>query len=240
MAVLDTSSLINIANALDVQCVRLSWRYSSRGGPDLYPFERFSESAKGVLTLAQDEAQRRRDSYIGTEHLLLGLIRQGDAVGAAVLKNLGIERARIRAAIDRMMQANPREVTQQIIPTSRVKHVIELAFEEARRDNSNVVGTGHLLVALILENDGIAAQVLRELTLTIDSVRAELAQLKNAGVMETVGGLGRPPILLRHLDLADERGKTIAIDILFPPDYSEQQCTEVASRIESAVQGRQS
>ena len=161
-------------------------------------------------------------------------------MAVAALKNLGIERAAIRAAVEAMIQANPGKLIEQIVPTASVKRDPVPGFDEARRDNSNVVGTGHLLVALILENDGIAAQVLRELTLTIDSVRAELAQLKDAGVMETVGGLGRPPILLRHLDIADERGKTIAIDILFPPDYSEQQCTEVASRIENAVQGRQS
>ena len=161
-------------------------------------------------------------------------------MAVAALKNLGIERAAIRAAVEAMIQANPGKLIEQIVPTASVKRVIELAFEEARRDNSNGVGTGHLLVGLMLEKEGIAAKPLRELNVMIDSVRAELGQLKDAGVMETVGGLGRPPILLRHLDLADERGKTIAIDILFPPDYSEQQCTEVASRIESAVQGRQS
>src|SRR5207249_7677761 len=134
-------------------------------------FERFSESAKGVLTLAQEEAERRRHSYIGTEHLLLGLIRQEDAVGAAVLKNLGIHRAAIRAAVDSTMQSNPREVIEVAMPTARVKRVIELAFEEARRDHSNAVATGHLLVGLILENDGIAAQVLREQAVAIDSVR---------------------------------------------------------------------
>ena len=138
------------------------------------------------------------------------------------------------------MEANPREPIEGAMPTARVKRVIELAFEEARRDHSNAVATGHLLVGLILENDGIAAQVLRELTLTIDSVRAELARLAEAGVTETVGDVGRPTFLLRHLDLVDERGKTIGIDIVFPPDYSQQQCTEVASRIQSAVQGRQS
>jgi ATP-dependent Clp protease ATP-binding subunit ClpC len=168
------------------------------------------------------------------------LIQQEDAVGLAVLKNLGIQKAAIRAAVEGAMQANPAESLHEIVPTSRVKRVIELAFEEARRDKSNGVGTGHLLVALMSEKDGIAAQVLREQTLTIDSVRAELARLHDAGVAEPVGGLGRPAILLRHLDLADEQGKSIAIDIVFPPDYSEQQCTEVASRIQSAVQGRQS
>jgi len=213
--------------------------YSSRGGPDLYPFERFSESAKGVLTLAQDEAERRRSFHIGTEHLLLGLIGQADAVGLVVLTNLGVQPAAVRTAVD-AQQANPTASLEQTIPTSRVKHVIELAFQEARRDNRNVVGTGHLLVGLMLETDGVAAHVLREQTLTIDSVRAELARLETAGVREVVGGVGRPPVLLRHLDLADEQGKMIAIDILFPPGYSEQQCAEVASRIQSAVQGRQS
>ena len=165
-------------------------------------------------------------------------MRQEDGVGAAVLKNLGIQSAAVRAAVDGIMQASPRAVIEEIVPTARVKRVIERAFEEARRDNSTVVGTGHLLVALMLEKDGIAAQVLREQTLTIDSVRVELKRLEDAEVREAVSGVGRPPILLRHLDLADEHGKSITIDIVFPPGYSEQQCTEVASRIQSAVQGR--
>ena len=159
-------------------------------------------------------------------------------MGVAALKNLGIERAAIRAAVEAMIQANPGKLIEQIVPTASVKRVIELAFEEARRDNSNGVGTGHLLVGLMLEKDGIAAQVLREQTLTIDSVRVELKRLEDAEVREAVSGVGRPPILLRHLDLADEHGKSITIDIVFPPGYSEQQCTEVASRIQSAVQGR--
>jgi len=161
-------------------------------------------------------------------------------VAVAALKNLGIERAAIRAAVEAMIQANPGKLIEQIVPTASVKRVIELAFEEARRDNSNGVGTGHLLVGLMLEKDGIAAQALRELNVMIDSVRAELARLQDAGVTEAVRGVARPAILARHLDLADEQGKSITIDIIFPPDYSEQQCTAVASRIQSAVQGRQS
>ena len=161
-------------------------------------------------------------------------------MAVAALKNLGIERAAIRAAVEAMIQANPGKLIEQIVPTASVKRVIELAFEEARRDNSNGVGTGHLLVGLMLEKEGIAAKALRELNVMIDSVRAELARLQDAGVTEAVRGVARPAILARHLDLADEQGKSITIDIIFPPDYSEQQCTEVASRIQSAVQGRQS
>ena len=159
-------------------------------------------------------------------------------MAVAALKNLGIERAAIRAAVEAMIQANPGKLIEQIVPTASVKRVIELAFEEARRDNSNGVGTGHLLVGLMLEKEGIAAKALRELNVMIDSVRAELARLQDAGVTEAVRGVARPAILARHL--ADEQGKSITIDIIFPPDYSEQQCTAVASRIQSAVQGRQS
>src|SRR5205814_9033114 len=97
-----------------------------------------------------------------------------------------------------------------------------------------------LRVGLTVKREGMAAEALRERKVMIDSVRAELARLEESGVREAMGAVRAPARLLRHLDLADEQGKSITIDIVFPPDYSEQQCTEVASRIQSAVQGRQS
>ena len=102
----------------------------------MYPFERFTEKAKKVLTLAQDEAEKSHHSYIGTEHLLLGLLREGEGLAAKVLANLGVEIDKVRDTIDSVLGRNERIIVQQIIPTSRVKKVIEIAFEEAKRMNN--------------------------------------------------------------------------------------------------------
>jgi ATP-dependent Clp protease ATP-binding subunit ClpA len=143
----------------------------------LYPFERFTERAKKVLTLAQEEAERSHHSYIGTEHLLLGLLREGEGLAAKVLNNLGVEIGKVRQTIESVLGRNERIIIQQIIPTSRVKKVIEISFEEARRMGHNYVGTEHLLLGLLIEGEGIAAHVLEDLGATIEKVRAEIERL---------------------------------------------------------------
>ena len=143
----------------------------------MYPFERFTEKAKKVLTLAQDEAEKSHHSYIGTEHLLLGLLREGEGLAAKVLANLGVEIDKVRDTIDSVLGRNERIIVQQIIPTSRVKKVIEIAFEEAKRMNNTYVGTEHLLLGLLIEGEGIAAHVLEDLGANLDKVRHELDSL---------------------------------------------------------------
>ncbi|HUY56508.1 MAG TPA: ATP-dependent Clp protease ATP-binding subunit [Candidatus Micrarchaeaceae archaeon] len=143
----------------------------------MYPFERFTEKAKKVLTLAQDEAERSHHSYIGTEHLLLGLLREGEGLAAKVLSNLGVEIDKVRDTIDSVLGRNERIIVQQIIPTSRVKKVIEIAFEEAKRMNNTYVGTEHLLLGLLIEGEGIAAHVLEDLGANLEKVRHELDSL---------------------------------------------------------------
>jgi ATP-dependent Clp protease ATP-binding subunit ClpC len=135
-----------------------------------------------VLTLAQEEAERSHHSYIGTEHLLLGLLSEHDGLAAHVLHNLGIETSVVREVIESVLGRNERIMIQQIIPTSRVKKVIELSFEEARRLGTNYVGTEHVLLGLLLEGEGIAAHVLQDLGATLEKVRAEIERL---GVIET-------------------------------------------------------
>src|SRR5438132_3529377 len=125
----------------------------------MYPFERFTERAKKVLTLAQEEAERSHHSYIGTEHLLLGLLREGEGLAAKVLNNLGVEIGKVRQTIESVLGRNERIIIQQIIPTSRVKKVIEISFEEARRMGHNYVGTEHLLLGLLIEGEGLAQQI---------------------------------------------------------------------------------
>ncbi len=137
----------------------------------MYPFERFTERAKKTLTLAQEEAERSHHSYIGTEHLLLGILRNQDGGGYRALASLGIRIEGVRKAIESVLGRNERILIQQIIPTSRVKKVIELSFEEARRMGSNYVGTEHLLLGLMIEGEGIAAHVLMDLGVTLKRVR---------------------------------------------------------------------
>ncbi|HXZ99309.1 MAG TPA: Clp protease N-terminal domain-containing protein [Candidatus Binatia bacterium] len=162
----------------------------------MYPFERFTERAKKVLTLAQEEAERSHHSYIGTEHLLLGLLREGSGVAAKVLDNLGVDLGRVRSAIQSVLGKNERILIQQIIPTSRVKTVIEIAFEEARRMGKNYVGTEHLLLGLLIEGEGIAAHVLQDLGATLETVRAELGRLLGESALEAAEegeSVGMPP-----------------------------------------------
>jgi ATP-dependent Clp protease ATP-binding subunit ClpA len=152
----------------------------------MYPFERFTERAKKVLTFAQEEAERSHHSYIGTEHLLIGILREGDGLGAKVLANLAIELGSVREAIETVLGHNERIIIQQIVPTSRVKKVIEISFEEARRMGHNYVGTEHLLLGLLIEGEGIAAHVLQDLGATLDKVRAEIDRLLLHGTAEEV------------------------------------------------------
>ena len=143
----------------------------------MYPYERFTERAKKVLTLAQNEAERSYHSYIGTEHLLLGLLREGEGLAAKVLNNLGVEIDKVRQTIVSVLGRNEPIIIQQIIPTSRVKTVIEISFEEARRMGHNYVGTEHLLLGLLIEGEGIAAHVLEDLGVTVKAARREIERL---------------------------------------------------------------
>ena len=143
----------------------------------MYPFERFTEDAKKVLTLAQEEAERSHHSYIGTEHLLLGLLRLSDGVGHRALVELGIDIGRVRQTIAAVLGRNERIIIQQIIPTSRVKKVIEISFEQARRMGQNFVNSGHLLIGLVIEGEGIAAHVLQDVGADAASVTAMVERL---------------------------------------------------------------
>jgi ATP-dependent Clp protease ATP-binding subunit ClpC len=133
----------------------------------VYPFERFSEDAKDVLVSAQREAEQSRHSYIGTEHVLLGLLR-GDTSAARILVSLGVDTAAAREAIERVLGRTERVVIQQIIPTSRVKKVIELSFAAAEREGSPLVTPEHIVIGLLEEGEGIAAHVLADMGVTLE------------------------------------------------------------------------
>ena len=158
----------------------------------MYPFERFTEQAKRALTLAQEEAERSHKSYIGTEHLLLGLFRVDGGLARQILADLGVEVATTRSMIQGILGRNERIAIQQIIPTSRVKAVIEIAFEEGRRLGDGSVGTQHLLLGLMIEGEGIAAHVLKDQGVTVSGVREAIDRLSAEGVREQEAPGGPP------------------------------------------------
>ena len=140
-------------------------------------FDKFTERAKKVLVLAQEEAQRFNHNYIGTEHLLLGLVREGEGIAAKVLSNLGVELQKVRSAVEFIIGRGDRMVIGDISLTPRAKKVIELAVEEARRLNHNYIGTEHLLLGLVREGEGIAAGVLESLGVNLEKVRTQVIQV---------------------------------------------------------------
>ena len=136
-------------------------------------FEKFSERARRVLSLAQEEAQRFNHNYIGTEHILLGLVRETEGVAARVLANLGIDLNKVRSAVEFIIGRGEKPVQGEIGLTPRAKKVVELAVDEARRMNHTYIGTEHLLIGLLREGEGVAAGVLESLGITLDKVRTE-------------------------------------------------------------------
>ena len=150
-------------------------------------FDKFTERARRVLTLAQEEAQRFNHNYIGTEHLLLGLVREGDGVAAKVLGNLGVELGKVRSAVEFIIGRGDRAVLGEIGLTPRAKKVIELAVDEARRLNHHYIGTEHLLLGLVREGEGIAAGVLESLGVNLERVRAETTRILSQSGPATAG-----------------------------------------------------
>src|SRR5205814_10172048 len=139
----------------------------------------FTERVRKVLAMAREEAERLRHEYVGTEHILLGLIREGEGVAAAVLQNLSVDLDEIQQKIeDTVKKGKAAAATGPDLPyTSRAKKVLELAMAEARHPTHNYVGTEHLLLGLLREEKGIAAQVLTDAGINLDAARAETLRL---------------------------------------------------------------
>ena len=136
-------------------------------------FEKFSERARRVLSLAQEEAQRFNHNYIGTEHILLGLVRETEGVAARVLSGLTVDLTKVRSAVEFIIGRGERPAQGEIGLTPRAKKVVELAVDEARRMNHTYIGTEHLLIGLLREGEGVAAGVLESLGVNLEKVRAE-------------------------------------------------------------------
>ena len=145
--------------------------------PEIDRFDKFTVRARKALHLAQEEAQRLQHNYIGTEHLLLGLIREGDGVAAKVLNNLGVDLDKARSSVESVIGQGNRVVTGEIGLTPRAKKVIELAVDEARRLNHHYIGTEHLLLGLVREGEGIAAGVLESLGVNLEKARVQTMQV---------------------------------------------------------------
>jgi ATP-dependent Clp protease ATP-binding subunit ClpC len=168
-------------------------------------YERFTDRARKVMQLANQEAQRFNHEYIGTEHILLGLVKEGSGVAANVLKNLDVDLRKIRLEVEKLVQSGPDMVTMGKLPhTPRAKKVIEYSMEEARSLNHNYVGTEHILLGLLREQEGVAAQVLMNLGLKLEEVREEVLNLlghesegmeggERAGGLPAGGGGGGEP-----------------------------------------------
>ena len=144
-------------------------------------FDRFTDRAKKVMSFARQEAMKFNHEYIGTEHILLGLVQEGSGVAANVLKNMTIDLDKIRHEVEKIVKTGPSMVTMGQLPfTPRAKKVLELSMEEASQLAHNYIGTEHLLLGLIRENEGIAAQVLMNLGVKLDEVREEVLEFLGA------------------------------------------------------------
>ena len=140
-------------------------------------FNRFTGRARKVIQLAQEEAQRLQHNYIGTEHLLLGLAREGEGVAASALTSLGVDLEKVRNAVEDIIGRGDDPISGEVGLTPRAKKVIELAVDEARRLNHQYIGTEHLLLGLIREGQGVAAAVLESLGLSLQEVRTTIMQV---------------------------------------------------------------
>jgi ATP-dependent Clp protease ATP-binding subunit ClpC len=161
-------------------------------------WEPFTERARRSIVLAQEEAQRLGNNYIGTEHILLGIISEGESLAAKVLETLGVNLAKVRAEVEAIVGRGGQTVQQEMVFTPRAKRVIELAFEEARQLSHNYIGTEHLLLGLIREGEGVAARVLTNLGVDPAKVRVQTTSLLGAEQQTQAGqakGKSKTPTL---------------------------------------------
>lgn len=183
-------------------------------------FDRFTDRAKKVMSFARQEAMKFNHEYIGTEHILLGLVQEGSGVAANVLKNMSIDLEKIRHEVEKIVKTGPSMVTMGQLPfTPRAKKVLELSLEEASQLSHNYIGTEHLLLGLIRENEGIAAQVLMNLGIKLDEVREEVLEFLGASEGgdddneggEAAGG-GSPSGSASGSPSGNQKSKTPALD----------------------------
>src|SRR5438270_4826183 len=145
-------------------------------------WQRFTERARRVVFFAQEEAARLGENQVGTEQLLLGLVRENDSVAARILGRMGLPLGRIRSDVERQLTKGEGNLGQDKQLTPRAKRVIDLAYEEARQLNNNYIGTEHLLAGLVREGDGLAARCLKGLGADLERVRRELRTMQEGNI----------------------------------------------------------
>ena len=198
-------------------------------------FEKFSERARRVLSLAQEEAQRFNHNYIGTEHILLGLVRETEGVAARVLSGLGVDLSKVRSAVEFIIGRGEKPAQGEIGLTPRAKKVVELAVDEARRMNHTYIGTEHLLIGLLREGEGVAAGVLESLGVTLEKVRAETHRILSnsstgsGGAQSARTGTRTPTLDQLGIDLT-VAARASKLDPVIGRDQEIQRVVQILSR----------
>jgi ATP-dependent Clp protease ATP-binding subunit ClpC len=176
----------------------------------LQMFERFTERARQVVVLAQDEARALKHNYIGTEHILLGLLREEEGLAARVLESLDITVEEVRAQVARIVGQGDEVTTGQIPFTPRAKKVLELALREALSLGHNYIGTEHILLGLVRENEGVAARILLDFDADAEKIRNEIIRmLSGPGRRQQGGASGAPPDKSKSSKLLDQFGRNL-------------------------------
>jgi ATP-dependent Clp protease ATP-binding subunit ClpC len=216
-----------------------------KGGADM--FERFTDRARQVVVLAQEEARMLNHNYIGTEHILLGLIREGEGVAARALESLGISLDAVRQQVEEIIGRGQQAPSEHIPFTPRAKKVLELAWRESQQLSHNYIGTEHILLGLIREGDGVAAQVLVGLGADLNRVRQQVIQLLHGSQGTDVPGVGsrrgkraRARLLddaLARIDSLDRRLAAIEGQVGLRPDLEDldQEIAQARREKEAAI-----
>jgi predicted ArsR family transcriptional regulator len=195
-------------------------------------FQRFTDRARRVVVLAQEEARRLDHNYIGTEHILLGLISEGEGVAARALKSLGISLDAVRQQVEEIIGRGQQEPPGHIPFTPRAKKVLELSLRESKQLGHNYIGTEHILLGLIREGSGVAAQVLVKLGADLKRVRQQVIQLLHGHTAEEPG-----PVVEIRLEMVEQRLTAIEQRVGIGPDTSDldEQIEVVRTEKEAAV-----
>ncbi|HSV27499.1 MAG TPA: ATP-dependent Clp protease ATP-binding subunit [Sedimentisphaerales bacterium] len=174
-------------------------------------FERFTDRARKVMALANQEAQRFGNDYVGTEHILLGLVKEGSGVAAQVLKNLDVDIKKLRMEVEKLVKSGPDMVVSmgKLPTTPKARKVTDYAIEEARALNHNYVGTEHILLGLLRETDGVAAQVLMNMGLKLEDIRQEVLNVLGAGTDNSFNELDSK---MSTPETPKQKSKTPALD----------------------------
>jgi ATP-dependent Clp protease ATP-binding subunit ClpA len=211
-------------------------------------FERFTDRARRVVVLAQEEARMLNHNYIGTEHILLGLIHEGEGVAAKALESLGISLDAVRQQVEEIIGQGQQAPSGHIPFTPRAKKVLELSLREALQLGHNYIGTEHILLGLIREGDGVAAQVLVKLGADLNRVRQQVIQLltgyQGPGVMSAGSRLGErmrarlPDDALARFDALDRRLAALERWVSIQPDLDDldQEIAQVRQEKEAAIE----